>query len=346
MTCDSAFVKECVSKQKVDRRTALTGLAAATVESLSERLMSIDASPLGRNAQDLSLLHFNGESRQRLQYLLSQPVFSGAIPASEVKWLSDSEGKAAPELMAGFLPLARTYARPPISNYRVGAVARGSSGALYFGANIEFAGQGLGFSVHAEQSALSNAYMHQERGVPAIAVTAAPCGHCRQFMTELSPDGAIEVMIPGNSPVRLSTLLPMAFGPKELGLDHGALPVKEVELVVSTGLADAVVSAALDAARHAWAPYTKAPSGVALKTKTGRIYRGSYIENVAFNPSLPPFETALAGLILAGENGDKIDRAVLVELEGASISQRRCAETALSSIAPVLRLEVVTARRV
>ena len=44
-------------------------------------------------------------------------------------------------------------------------VVRGASGALYLGANIEFPGEGLGQTVHAEQAALSNAFMHDEPGI-------------------------------------------------------------------------------------------------------------------------------------------------------------------------------------
>src|SRR5206468_5952186 len=54
--------------------------------------------------------------------------------------------------------------------------------------------------------------------------------------------------------------------------------------------------AALDAARKAYAPYSKSPSGVAIRSASGRTYRGSYIENVAFNPSLSPLQVALTGL--------------------------------------------------
>lgn len=336
-------MKESLSIVKLDRRTALTALGAAGAGLLGERLMSIDANP-SSGGEDAPLQSFNEKSRRRLQGILTGPHFSGQIPSNDVEWLAGSEGKPAPTLMTGLLPLAQTYARPPISNYRVGAVARGASGALYLGANLEFSGQALGLSVHAEQSALSNAYMHDEGGVSAIAVTAAPCGHCRQFMMELSPEGGIEVIVSGKSPAKLSTLLPMAFGPKDLGLGYGALPVKEVDLALSAA-SDEAVAAALSAARRSWAPYSKAPSGVALQTKSGRVHKGSYIENAAFNPSLPPFETALAALIVAGEDGANISRAVLVEVEGASISQRRAAEAALSAIAPALRLQVVAAQR-
>ena len=338
-------MKESFSTVKLSRRTALAAFGAASAAVLGERLMSIDANPSGGSVQGAPLPAFNESSRQKLQRLLADPSFSGKIAPTDVDWLAKSEGRSSQALMTDLLPLARSYARPPISNYRVGAVARGASGALYFGANIEFQGQALGFSVHAEQSALSNAYMHSEVRVSAIAVTAAPCGHCRQFMMELSPDGAIDIMIPGASPVRLSTLLPMAFGPKDLGLDHGALPVRETELSVSGSGSDEAVAAALAAARHSWSPYAKAPSGVALQTRPGRIFKGSYIENVAFNPSLPPFQTALAALIVAGEDGAHISRAVLVEVEMASISQRTVSEIALAAIAPNVRLQVAKANR-
>ena len=340
-----------LSNAALDRRSALAALGAAGIEFWVDRrmegegLISMAANRLGRGAENEPLAPFRKKTKEILQRRLSDPAFTGQLPATEVQALSDGEGKPVPSLMADLLPLAQTYARPPISNYRVGAVARGASGALYFGANIEFPGQALGFAVHAEQSALSNAYMHDEHGASAIAVTAAPCGHCRQFMTELSPEGSIEVIIPGKAPVKLSTLLPMAFGPKELGLDHGALPVKETGLALAGGVSDELIQTALAAARRSWAPYSKSPSGVGLQTKRGRVFRGSYIENVAFNPSLPPFETALAGLILGGDDGAAIVRAVLVEIEGAAISQRRVSEAALSAIAPGVTLQVVKARK-
>ena len=290
------------------------------------------------------LPHLNGKSRDRLLRLLQAPDFSGHIPAPEVALLAENERKTADALMVDLLPLARTYSRPPISNYFVGAVARGASGNLYLGANIEIPGHSLGFSVHGEQSALSNAYMHSEQGVAAIAVTAAPCGHCRQFINEMAPAGDTQVIIAGNSPVRLDALLPFAFGPKDLGLKGGALPVREVNLARPNGESDDLTLAALDAARRSYAPYSKAHSGVAIGTQSGRIYRGAYIENVAFNPSLSPFQTALAALILAGENYTAIAKVALVEMEDAVISQKSVTETALSAVAPAASLQLVTTK--
>ncbi|MFY9558725.1 MAG: cytidine deaminase [Terriglobales bacterium] len=300
------------------------------------------------NAMDLKgelsklLPQVSEKSRDRLLRLLQDPGFSGQMSASEVASLATGEGKTIDALMVELLPLARTYARPPISNYLVGAVARGLSGNLYLGANIEFPGHSLGFSVHGEQFALSNAYMHSEQGVAAIAVTAAPCGHCRQFMNEMSPGGDIQVLIAGSPAAKLASLLPMSFGPKDLGFKDGALPVKEVNLARPKGISDELILAALDAARRSYAPYTKAHSGIAIGTQSGRIYKGSYIENVAFNPSLSPFQTAVAALIVAGEAYSAIAKVALVELDGAVISQKSVTEAALSAIAPAVKLQVVT----
>ena len=296
------------------------------------------------DALSKALSQLNQKSRDQVLRLLKNPAFSGHIPAAEVASLADSEHKTVDALMVALLPLARTFARPPISNYLVGAVVRGVSGDLYLGANIEIPGHSLGFSVHGEQFALSNAYMHTEPAIAALAVTAAPCGHCRQFITEMAPTGDIRILIAGQSPVRLDALLPMAFGPKDLGFKDGALPVREINLARPKGVSDELTLAALDAARRSYAPYSKSYAGVAIGTHSGRIYRGAYIENVAFNPSLSPLQTALAALIVAGDNYAAIAKVALVEMEGAAISQKSVTEAALSAIAPTVRLQVVTTK--
>ena len=78
-------------------------------------------------------------------------------------------------------------------------------------------------------------------------------------------------------------------------------------------------------------------------TKT--VYQGSYIENAAYNPSLPPLQAALVGLTMAGETFDGISAVVLVELENAPISQMSATRAVLDSIAPAASLRRVTARR-
>jgi cytidine deaminase len=288
------------------------------------------------------LPNFALASRRKLQEVLRAPGFSGQIPAVSVKELGVSEQKPIAALMVGLLPLARTFSHPPISNYRVGIVARGASGALYLGFNIEIPGQALGFAVHGEQAALSSAYMHGEQGVSAIALTAAPCGHCRQFMTELPPEGDIDILVEGAAPMKLSALLPMSFGPKDLGRKEGALPVRETKLRSASANSDPVVKAAIDAAGRSYAPYSQSPSGVAIRAKSGRIYRGSYIENVAFNPSLSPLQTALVQMILAGEEYGAISGVMLAEVSGAKISQKFATEVVAGAVAPGVKVEVVS----
>jgi cytidine deaminase len=296
------------------------------------------ADPRAKLLQSLS-----EKSRDRLLGVLNEPGWGGQIPAAAVQELVKAEGKTADALMAELLALAQAYARPPISNFRVGAVARGSSGSLYLGANLEIPGQALGFCVHAEQAALSNAYMHSEPGISSLALTAPPCGHCRQFMKELAPDGGIQLLVGHHPPMNLSFLLPMAFGPIDLGLRRGALPVREAELALPQDTSDDLASAALDAARRSYAPYSKAPAGIAAATERGGIYKGAYIENAAFNPSLPPLETALVALVLAGEDSQNISKVLLVEVEGASISQKSITEVVLRALAPAAELRVVKA---
>jgi len=284
------------------------------------------------------------KSQEKLRGLLAGNEFRGRIAMTDAGSLATGEQITVETLMLQLLPVARLYSRPPISNYQVGAVARGVSGDLYLGANIELPGHSLGLAVHGEQFALSNAYMHAERGIDSIALTAAPCGHCRQFMNEFSPAGEIKILIAGSAPVKLSTLLPVAFGPKDLGFSEGAVPVREVRLMQPDGQPDAMTLAALDAARRSYAPYTKAHSGVAIGTRGGRIYKGAYIENVAFNPSLSPLQTALAALLVAGETYAAISGVVLVEVENAVISQRSVTEASVAAVAPDVKIRRVTTR--
>ncbi len=335
-------MSDAFSNKGVDRRFALITLGSAGLGLLAMQWAPVYGADLKGDKLSELLPQFSDKSRDRLLHLLQEPGFSGQIPAPEVASLAAGEHKAVDALMVDLLPLAQTYARPPISNYFVGAVARGVSGSLYLGANLEVPGHSLGFSVHGEQSALSNAYMHSEPGVSAIAVTAPPCGHCRQFMNEISPAADMQVLIAGSPGVKLASLLPMAFGPKDLGFKDGALPVKEINLARPKGMSDELALAAVDAARMSYAPYTKSHSGIAISTQSGRIYQGAYIENVAFNPSLSPLQTALTALIVAGEAYSAISRVALVEMEGAVISQRSVTQAVLSAITPAVKLQVVT----
>ena len=52
--------------------------------------------------------------------------------------------------------------------------------------------------VHAEQSAVTHAWLRGESRLVAITVNYTPCGHCRRFMNELNSGTHIaEIHLPG-----------------------------------------------------------------------------------------------------------------------------------------------------
>ncbi|HET6175984.1 MAG TPA: cytidine deaminase [Candidatus Sulfotelmatobacter sp.] len=324
------------TESHINRRTMIATLGMSAI-GLAMTGSPLSADQASGHALRKLLPKFTDKSHTLLRRLLEGSAYSGQISAADAMAIAQNENLSSEKLMVALLPLAQSYARAPISNFFVGVVVRGANGSLYTGANIEIPGQCLGFAVHAEQSALSNAYMHSEKSVTALAVGGAPCGHCRQFIDEMSPDGNMLILIPDKPPAKLSTLLPAAFGPDALGMQHGAFPVPYTNLSPGGYSGGPEVLAALEAARQSYAPYSKSPSGVAIRTSR-RIYRGSYIESVAFNPSLSPLQTALAALIAAGEDYSSISAVALVEAQGAKISQRPVTEIVLNTIAPSAKL--------
>jgi cytidine deaminase len=248
--------------------------------------------------------------------------------------------------MIAMLEIARGFARAPVSGFAVGAVARGRSGELYPGANLEFAGAALGVTVHAEQAAVANAWAHGERGITDLAVTDAPCGHCRQFLNELRDAESVRILVPGRDPVTLAELLPAAFGPADLRItarlmDAAANPLALEDEARAT---DPLAGAALAAACRAYAPYTGAFAGVALELADGSTRVGSGAENAAYNPGLPALQAALVQLAVDGVPFESIRRAVLVEAGGPS-SQRAATETLLATVAPGIALTSLRATR-
>jgi len=263
--------------------------------------------------------------------------FHGTITAADAEFLAQELGVSVDQLTLHLVPFAALYAEPVISNFKVGAVALGLSGNLYFGANIEFKSEALSFTVHAEQAAVMNAWMQGETGLAALAVSAAPCGYCRQFLCELSTAATLRILLPNTKPASLARLLPDAFGPRNLGADGGLMQDVNHQLIANSP--DLLVLAALEAANMSYAPYSRGYSGVALATAEGGIYSGAYAENAAFNPSMSPMEAAVSQLNLCGGNVGGIWRAVLVEVENGVSSQVHSAAAVLSSISNV-RLEV------
>ena len=125
------------------------------------------------------------------------------ISAERVLALAAQRGLDAQDLLPEFVREAQKLAIPPTSKFHVGAAALGASGAVYLGVNVELPGLPLNASIHAEQFAVVTAMRAGERALEAIATTAAPCGHCRQFMNELRGAASMRVIIPDLSLIHI-----------------------------------------------------------------------------------------------------------------------------------------------
>jgi len=108
----------------------------------------------------------------------------------------------------------RLKAYAPYSKFAVGAAVQCKSGAIFAGSNIENISYGL--TICAERIAIGSAVASGEREFVAIAVAAdtiepiVPCGACRQFLAEFSPDLIIvSATLRGDRKIEnLSRLLP------------------------------------------------------------------------------------------------------------------------------------------
>lgn len=283
---------------------------------------------------------------------MDRPQF--VIEASEAKSMAERLGlPSVLDLLPALLKPAQSLARPAISNFPVVAVGLGPSGRIFLGVNIEFPGLPLHQTVHAEQFLLTNLSLHSEPSLLFFAVSAAPCGHCRQFFQELRCASDVRILIaqqlesPGvsSSYVPLSQLLPDWFGPGDLLPDEVPLLLEPIDNGLTLS-ADSLpnglhsdrkdlISAALAAANKSHAPYSGSPSGVALLDSEGKVYRGPYVESAAFNPSFGPVQAALVAYVSGGGDGyEKIVAAVLVEKEGALVTQEHMARLLVAHLFP------------
>ncbi|GMH39076.1 hypothetical protein BSKO_06974 [Bryopsis sp. KO-2023] len=292
------------------------------------------------------------------------PISSGSyyVSPAEVKGLMSSNKLSGEQLLRALIEPAGNLARPPISGFHVGALGLGGSGAIFVGVNLEFKGLALGQSVHAEQFLLANALKHGETRLECVALSAAPCGHCRQFYTELGCSDSIRFLF-GSGPqtdFTLSELLPHCFGPEDLLEEVGPYLLEKqsnrVRLsqtaagVVESRKNDSIFAAAavkgLAEAEQCYVPYTKCPSAVALITSTGAVATGGCIESAAYNPTLPPLQSAIVNAIVDGMSSyDNIVEIVLLEVEGAPVSHAASIRNFIQKAAPNAKLTVLDVER-
>jgi cytidine deaminase len=121
-----------------------------------------------------------------------------------------------------FEAMKNAYA--PYSHYHVGACVLTKDGKTFIGANIENAS--FGATNCGERSAIFAAYSHgyRQADIEAIAIVtdgarvAAPCGICRQVLSELLLETTPIILSNGKETVTetMATLLPFRFTAEDL----------------------------------------------------------------------------------------------------------------------------------
>ena len=255
---------------------------------------------------------------------LGDARFNGYLKASKTITLED------PKFLTALLEVAKQFSVAPISNFYVGAIAVGDSGNFYFGANMEFTGVPLSASIHAEQSAVMNAWLHGEDGIQALHVSELPCGHCRQFLLELSNAHTLPVTI-SNKKYVLTDLIPHHFGAaREAG--QGLLDTPKQALKSVQALDKDLSQRALNAAEHSYTPHTKNKQGFIIEDINGGIHEGRTAESAAFNPTVLAVTSALNQRNLSASREVPIKNCVCAQVTFASHSQTSLATAILKSI--------------
>lgn len=240
-----------------------------------------------------------------LQEALSRDCYRLGRP--EVEELAGRFSVDTESLLRALVDFGKDRARADISRFYVGTAGLTQSGEIFLGVNLEYGEASFAQTVHAEQFLASWSRACSASPLVAIAVSAPPCGHCRQFLREGDPAGKLRLLIADEPGVEASQLLPRAFTPKDLGVEE---PFLTGPLVLDG--AD-LEEAARRAAEHSYTPYSKMKAGVAVKLADGRIFAGSALENAAYNPTLPPLQAALVACHANSAPVEEIREVVLCE---------------------------------
>lgn len=278
-----------------------------------------------------NLFHAAPTDAQILEVLQKRiPLSQTIIPAAKVKRLQSKLGISREQVRFHLAMLAAARRSTPISGFPVGAAGFTESGKAILGANIEFRGAAINFSIHAERAVLLLANEAGEKIVELYS-TVTPCGGCRQWLNEI--DGAENLKIVSRERngnyfgVTLKELLPMAFGPLSMG-QKGMLhpeqfrrsrgewvtPTTEVFKGPSDELSSAELEALVRGVEKSYSPYAGPSSAVLLRLKDGTFLTGSYMEAAA-HESIPAFAVAYAKLKLSGHSDSDVSHIYLMRAQ-------------------------------
>ncbi|RIY31395.1 cytidine deaminase [Psittacicella hinzii] len=232
----------------------------------------------------------------------------GYISAQQAHELKTEFNLTDQELYFALLPFATCYAYPVISKFNVGAIIEDLDGNFYFGGNQEYEGLHMQYTIHAEQCAINHAYCSGARGIKSIIVNYSPCGHCRQFINEVNTAKELKIylpQIPDGAP--LSHYLPDSFGPADLDIKERLFDNNHNRSVFHNSCYDDVKEKVIRQGKT-YSPYSNSEAFVVAATVDRDFFVGRYIENAAFNPSLPAILSAICLVRVYGLSGDKISR--------------------------------------
>lgn len=128
------------------------------------------------------------------------------------------------------------------SGFFVGAAVLTGNGEVFTGACMENASYGL--TSCAEVGAIQSAFSQGCRDITTIAIiggmdphaegeVVSPCGRCRQLIFEASQVAGINIVVILSDPMfkkiihtTINDLMPLPFGPLDLGLEDKLIPLK------------------------------------------------------------------------------------------------------------------------
>ncbi|HKK19536.1 MAG TPA: cytidine deaminase [Opitutales bacterium] len=273
------------------------------------------------SAQAAMGLSLDAELSPDLSEALCSPQFSGCFEPAD---------GPEPALVHALIALAKEFSVAPISGFQVGALAVARSGRCYLGANMEFTGVPLHASLHAEQSAVINAWMHGEQAIDSLHVSELPCGLCRQFLLEIYDAAKLPIIVK-TAATTLAELMPQPFinrRPKGQSLLDSP-PRNLVNIHPEPGNH---IQRAINAASRSYTPYSQSPEGFIIETINGHHLAGRVAESIALNPSVPAAIAALNQMNLSAQRKVSISRCTHARLATALTQSYAFSESLMRGI--------------